>query len=112
MFDAILLAGGGARLGGADKPGLEVGEISLLDRVVAAVAGTARIVVVGPERPLGVAVICAARSLRVAARSPHWPRIGFPTPAAGGTIATPGTTSTASVADCTERGPHDDESIG
>jgi molybdopterin-guanine dinucleotide biosynthesis protein A len=52
-FHAIVLAGGGARrLGGADKPALEVGGISLLDRVVAACGGAASIAVVGPPRPV------------------------------------------------------------
>ncbi|MFN2518463.1 MAG: molybdenum cofactor guanylyltransferase [Jatrophihabitantaceae bacterium] len=51
MFDAIVLSGGSAaRLGGTDKPGLRVGGLSLLDRVLAAVADAARIVVVGPAR--------------------------------------------------------------
>jgi molybdopterin-guanine dinucleotide biosynthesis protein A len=50
-FDAIVLAGGGARrLGGTDKPALEVGGISLLDRVLAACEGAASIAVVGPPR--------------------------------------------------------------
>lgn len=53
MFDAIVLAGGEAiRLHGADKPGLDMAGVTLLDRVVAAVADAAHIVVVGPERPL------------------------------------------------------------
>lgn len=54
VFDAVVLAGGrGTRLGGADKPGLIVGDQSLLGSVVSAVtsAGADRIVVVGPERP-------------------------------------------------------------
>ncbi|MFL6111367.1 MAG: NTP transferase domain-containing protein [Catenulispora sp.] len=50
-FDVIVLAGGGARrLGGVDKPGLEVGGVSMLDRVLAACAGAASIAVVGPPR--------------------------------------------------------------
>ncbi|MBK5307859.1 MAG: NTP transferase domain-containing protein [Frankiaceae bacterium] len=50
-YDAIVLAGGTARrLGGVDKPALVVGERSLLDRVLDAVAGAARVVVVGPAR--------------------------------------------------------------
>ena len=50
-FDAIVLAGGGARrLGGVDKPGLEVGGVSMLDRVLAACAGAASTAVVGPPR--------------------------------------------------------------
>ena len=52
VFHAIVLAGGSAaRLGGADKPGVGVGGISLLDRVLAALADAGRIVVVGPARP-------------------------------------------------------------
>lgn len=50
--DAIVLAGGRAsRLGGVDKPRLAVGERSLLAGVIAAAAdaGSARIVVVGPD---------------------------------------------------------------
>ncbi|MGO9221044.1 MAG: molybdenum cofactor guanylyltransferase, partial [Streptosporangiaceae bacterium] len=53
-FDAVVLAGGRAtRLGGADKPGLVVGQQTLLGSVVSAVvsAGAARVVVVGPRRP-------------------------------------------------------------
>jgi molybdopterin-guanine dinucleotide biosynthesis protein A len=53
-LDAIILAGGrAARLGGIDKPGLEVGGRTLLASVVAAVqaAGAGRTIVVGPERP-------------------------------------------------------------
>ena len=54
LFDAVVLAGGrGTRLGGTDKPGLIVGDQTLLGSVVSAVtsAGADRIVVVGPERP-------------------------------------------------------------
>jgi molybdopterin-guanine dinucleotide biosynthesis protein A len=50
----IVLAGGrAARLGGADKPGLMVGDRTLLESVVAAgiEAGARPIVVVGPFRP-------------------------------------------------------------
>ena len=53
-FDAIILAGGrGARMGGVDKPGLVVGDRTLLGSVLAAVgaAGASRAVVVGPRRP-------------------------------------------------------------
>lgn len=53
MYDAIVLAGGLARrLGGADKPALEVDGATLLARVVSAVSDASRIVVVGPQRPL------------------------------------------------------------
>jgi molybdopterin-guanine dinucleotide biosynthesis protein A len=54
-LEAVVLAGGsGRRLGGADKPAIEVGGTSLLERVLEAVAaaGAAGIVVVGPVRPL------------------------------------------------------------
>ncbi|PBO19632.1 molybdenum cofactor guanylyltransferase, partial [Streptomyces albidoflavus] len=45
-FDAVVLAGGGARrLGGVDKPGLRVGGRALIDRVLAA-CGQARMTVV------------------------------------------------------------------
>ncbi|MGW4896777.1 molybdenum cofactor guanylyltransferase [Kitasatospora sp. NPDC004240] len=51
-YDVIVPAGGAARrLGGADKPGLTVGETTLLDRVLAACAGARTTVVVGPVRP-------------------------------------------------------------
>jgi molybdopterin-guanine dinucleotide biosynthesis protein A len=52
-LDAIILAGGrAARLGGIDKPGLEVGGRTLLATAIAASqeAGASRTVVVGPER--------------------------------------------------------------
>jgi molybdopterin-guanine dinucleotide biosynthesis protein A len=53
VFDAIVLAGGRAtRLGGADKPALALGNRSLLELVVAAVDDAARVIVVGPTRPL------------------------------------------------------------
>ena len=50
-YDAIILAGGGSlRMGGVDKPAAVVAGRTLLDRVVDAVAGARRIVVVGPTR--------------------------------------------------------------
>lgn len=50
---AIILAGGRAtRLGGAAKPLLEVGGVTLLDHAVAAVVDCAPIVVVGPTAPV------------------------------------------------------------
>ena len=56
-YDALVLAGGGARrLGGADKPALQVGGASLLDRVLAAVEAAREVVVVGPQRPTRRAV--------------------------------------------------------
>jgi molybdopterin-guanine dinucleotide biosynthesis protein A len=54
-FDAIVLAGGaGQRMGdprGTDKAGLDVGGITLLDRVLAAVVDAQHCIVVGPRRP-------------------------------------------------------------
>ena len=56
-FDAVVLAGGAARrLGGADKPALRLDEHTLLEHVLAAVAGADRIVVVGPRRRLSASV--------------------------------------------------------
>jgi molybdopterin-guanine dinucleotide biosynthesis protein A len=57
-YDAIVVAGGSARrLGGVDKPGLDVGGRTLLDRTLDAVGAAGRIVVVGPERASEHAVI-------------------------------------------------------
>jgi molybdopterin-guanine dinucleotide biosynthesis protein A len=53
-FGIIILAGGrGSRLGGRDKPGLVVGDRTLLGAVAAAgtAAGARKLIVVGPERP-------------------------------------------------------------
>ncbi|HEY8981241.1 MAG TPA: NTP transferase domain-containing protein [Streptomyces sp.] len=51
-YDAVVLAGGGARrLGGADKPGVRVGGRALLDRVLGACADAVRTVVVAAPRP-------------------------------------------------------------
>lgn len=42
-YDAVVLAGGSARrLGGADKPGLRVGDSTLIERVAAAVCDAGR----------------------------------------------------------------------
>ena len=52
-FDAVILAGGAARrLGGVDKPGLDIAGETLLERVLGAcvAAGAAVLIVVGPER--------------------------------------------------------------
>jgi molybdopterin-guanine dinucleotide biosynthesis protein A len=52
-FDAVILAGGGAeRLGGADKPGLVVGTVTMAAAVThaAAAAGAWRVILVGPAR--------------------------------------------------------------
>ena len=52
-FDAVVLAGGAAaRLGGADKPGLDLDGRPLLAHVLDAVAAAPRRVVVGPPRDL------------------------------------------------------------
>jgi molybdopterin-guanine dinucleotide biosynthesis protein A len=52
VFDALLLAGGAAtRLDGADKPAVLVGERTLLQHSMVAVADARRCVVVGPARP-------------------------------------------------------------
>jgi molybdopterin-guanine dinucleotide biosynthesis protein A len=57
-FDAVLLAGGsGRRLGGVDKPALQVGSSSLLERALSAVVDARRVVVVGPERALAPEVV-------------------------------------------------------
>jgi len=54
-FDAVVLAGGaGQRMGdprGTDKAGLDVGGVTLLDRVLSAVADAQHRIVVGPRRP-------------------------------------------------------------
>lgn len=58
MFDAIVLAGGsGRRLGGVDKGAIEVGSRTLLARVLDALAGAERIIVVGPRRDLPEGVL-------------------------------------------------------
>jgi molybdenum cofactor guanylyltransferase len=50
---AVILAGGaGRRLGGVDKPGLDIGGTTLLELVLAAVAQADPVVVVGPEKPI------------------------------------------------------------
>nr|WP_258308592.1 NTP transferase domain-containing protein [Streptomyces sp. NWU339] len=59
-YDALVLAGGGARrLGGADKPGVRVGGRALLDRVLAACADARTTVVVAEPRPTPRAVLWA-----------------------------------------------------
>jgi molybdopterin-guanine dinucleotide biosynthesis protein A len=59
-FDAVVLAGGRAsRLGGVPKPTVVVEGATLLDHALAACAGAARTVVVGPE-PTSVRVTPAA----------------------------------------------------
>ncbi|MCX3063852.1 DUF6457 domain-containing protein [Streptomyces beihaiensis] len=59
-YDAVVLAGGGARrLGGADKPGVRIGGRALLDRVLAACAGARSTVVVAEPRPTAREVVWA-----------------------------------------------------
>ncbi|MBA0052781.1 molybdenum cofactor guanylyltransferase [Streptomyces sp. AJS327] len=51
-YDAIVIAGGGARrLGGVDKMSVTVGGRTLLDRTLSACADAASTTVVGPRRP-------------------------------------------------------------
>lgn len=51
-FDALILAGGQARrLGGQDKPGLDINGTTLIGRAARAVARAERVVLVGPARP-------------------------------------------------------------
>jgi molybdopterin-guanine dinucleotide biosynthesis protein A len=58
QLDGVVLAGGSARrLHGADKALIEVGGVTLLERVVAALAGAGRIVVVGPKRDFDLPVL-------------------------------------------------------
>ena len=60
-FDAVILAGGlGTRLGGADKPGLPVGSLTMAASVASAAvaAGASQVVLVGPSRA-DLAMICA-----------------------------------------------------
>ncbi|MFF1543095.1 NTP transferase domain-containing protein [Streptomyces sp. NPDC058291] len=60
-YDAVVLAGGGARrLGGADKPRVRVGGRALLDRVLGACADARATVVVAGPRPTARPV-CWAR---------------------------------------------------
>jgi len=57
-FDAIVLAGGAARrLGGADKPMLDVDGVPMLVHVLDAVAAAGTRVVAGPRRPIDRTVI-------------------------------------------------------
>lgn len=60
-YDAVVPAGGGARrLGGVDKPMLDIAGTSLLDRVLEACSDAAATVVVGPPRRVGRQVLWTA----------------------------------------------------
>lgn len=60
VFDAVVLAGGGARrLGGVDKPGLRVGGRALIDRVLAACEQARTTVVVAAPREVAREVVWA-----------------------------------------------------
>ncbi|GGV50125.1 molybdenum cofactor guanylyltransferase [Streptomyces longisporoflavus] len=60
QYDAVVLAGGGARrLGGADKPGVRVGGRALLDRVLGACSAAGTTVVVAGPRPTARPVVWA-----------------------------------------------------
>ena len=62
-FDAVVLAGGAAaRLGGADKPGLDLDGRPLLAHVLDAVAAAQRRVVVGPPRDVPPGVLLCRES--------------------------------------------------
>lgn len=72
MWDAVVVAGGrGERLGGQDKPAIELSGRTLLDIALDAVAAARATVVVGPSRPVG-------------ARTVRWTR---EEPAGGGPLA-------------------------
>ncbi|MFC4602452.1 NTP transferase domain-containing protein [Rhodococcus kronopolitis] len=104
-FGAIVLAGGsGSRMGGVDKPALEVAGRTLLDTALDAVSGAATVVVVGPDRDLPATVRQTQESPRgsgpVAALAAGLPELGptelvavlaadlpFLTPAAVGALA-------------------------
>jgi hypothetical protein len=69
-FDAVVLAGGASRRMGQDKTTLYVGGLTLLDRVLASVAGAGRVVVVGPQRPVAREVVVGPQ--RPVAREVVW----------------------------------------
>lgn len=56
-FDALVLAGGRGRRLGTDKPEVEVGGRTMLQRVLDACTGADRVVVVGPRRSLPPGVL-------------------------------------------------------
>jgi molybdopterin-guanine dinucleotide biosynthesis protein A len=80
-FDVIILAGGrGARLGGADKPGLVVGSSTMAATAAraAATAGARRIILVGPGRPDVTAAVDAAVPPVADLPASHAPDAGVP----------------------------------
>jgi molybdopterin-guanine dinucleotide biosynthesis protein A len=56
-WDAIVLAGGASRRMGVDKVTIDVGGTTMLERVLSAVAGARRLVVVGPRRDTSLDVL-------------------------------------------------------
>ena len=79
-----MLAGGQARrLGGADKPGLRLGELSLAGAVIRAAlqAGAGRVIVVGPDRPDLAAELAGAGGAR-----PAWLQFTSERPAGAGPV--------------------------
>jgi molybdopterin-guanine dinucleotide biosynthesis protein A len=81
-FDAIILAGGrGARLGGADKPGLVVGSSTMAATAAraAVAAGARQVILVGPARPdvtaaAGEVTTADVPETAAGAPSAHWLR--------------------------------------
>jgi molybdopterin-guanine dinucleotide biosynthesis protein A len=60
VYDAIVLAGGrGTRLGGVDKGAVDIGGLTLLQRVLTATSNAAQTIVVGPHRDLPYGVLGA-----------------------------------------------------
>lgn len=89
-FAAVIVAGGGGtRLGGVDKPALEVSGATLLDRALDAVATADPVVVVGPPRPV-------PRPVRWAREDP--PGTGPAAGLAAGLVALPDTAAVAVLA--------------
>jgi len=85
-FDTVILAGGrAARMAGADKPALVVGETPMLVSVAraAAAAGTRRLIIVGPQRQGSV----AAGLARVASSLPDCLTVTAEEPPGSGPVA-------------------------
>lgn len=82
-YDALVLAGGqAARLGGVDKPAVKVGDVTMLDRVLAAVSGATRRIVVGGQLRPQAADVCTCEEPPgggpVAAIAAGLPHVGEP----------------------------------